>query len=219
MTALAVREVTFRHGTSDPVLDGVDLVADAGELVAIGGPSGCGKTTLLRIIAGLLTPERGDVTFDGASVLSQPPEHRGAAMVFQDHTLFPFRTVAANVAFGLRVRRVPAKERRERVAAALDEVQLGGYAKRWPAELSGGQRQRVALARALVVRPRLLLLDEPLSSLDPELRSDLRQTIRRIQREHAITTVMVTHDRSDAEAIADRTVALRDGMLTGTTAN
>lgn len=177
------------------------------------GPSGCGKTTALRLVAGLVEPSAGDVLFDGVSVLETPPEHRGTAMVFQEHALFPFRTVAENIGFGLRVRKVPKSERPARIETALEAVQLGGFGPRWPDELSGGQHQRVALARALAVRPRLLLLDEPLSNLDPNLREDLRDTICTLQRSAAITTLMVTHDRAEARATADRVAIMIGGRI------
>lgn len=213
MTVLSLNDVAMAYPMSAPLFEGLSLEVGHGELLALAGPSGCGKTTLLRIIAGLAEPTAGDVAFDGQSVLGLRPEQRETVMVFQDHTLFPFRDVGTNVAFGLRMRRVSKAERDQRVRDALAEVRLEGFERRWPAELSGGQRQRVALARALVVRPRLLLLDEPLSSLDPELRNEVRSTIRRIQNDHNITTVMVTHDRDDAEAIADRLLELHDGEL------
>ncbi|MEM9611655.1 MAG: ABC transporter ATP-binding protein [Actinomycetota bacterium] len=213
MTTLSLHDLAMAYPASAPLFEGLTLEVGDGELLALAGPSGCGKTTLLRIIAGLAEPTAGDVAFDGRSVLGLRPEQRETVLVFQENTLFPFRDVGTNVAFGLRMRGVSKADRRRRVRDALAEVRLEGFERRWPAELSGGQRQRVALARALVVRPRLLLLDEPLSSLDPELRNEVRSTIRRIQRGHKITTVMVTHDRDDAEAIADRLLELHDGEL------
>ena len=213
MTALTLRDVDYSFGADGRTLCDLNLVVGAGELLVLLGPSGSGKTTTLRIIAGLLQPGAGDVLFDGRSMLGTPPEHRRAAMVFQQHALFPFRTVGENIAFGLRSRKVPKAERPGRIEAALDAAQLAGFAERWPDELSGGQRQRVALARALVVEPRLLLLDEPLSNLDPNLRHDLRNTICRLQRTAAITTVMVTHDRAEAQAMADRVAVMIDGRI------
>jgi ABC-type Fe3+/spermidine/putrescine transport system ATPase subunit len=176
-------------------------------------PSGCGKTTTLRLIAGLLQPSSGDVLFDGVSVLDLPPEKRGAVMVFQEHTLFPFMSVGDNVAYGLKMRKLASAEIETKVEQALTAVQLPGFEDRWPANLSSGQRQRVALARALVVRPRLLLLDEPLSNLDPSLREDLRQVVRSLQQEAGITTLFVTHDQAEAVAIADRICVMMDGVL------
>ncbi len=185
--------------------------------MAILGPSGCGKTTLLRLAAGLIEPDRGDIAFNGASVLAVRPEDRGAVMVFQNHALFPFRTVGENVAYGLKVNKSMSKiaksERPALVARALQAVHLGGFERRWPGDLSGGQQQRVALARSIVVEPKVLLLDEPLSSLDPELRVEVRDTIRDVQRSAQITTLMVTHDRDDALAVADRVAVVLDGTL------
>lgn len=213
MLDLSLRGIEFGYGAGHPVLRGLDLDVTAGELVVLLGPSGCGKTTTLRVVAGLIEPCRGEILFDGESVLETPPERRGAAMVFQRHSLFPFRTVAENIAFGLRARKVAKNERPARVEAALESVQLGGFGDRWPDELSGGQVQRVALARALAISPRLLLLDEPLSNLDPNLRTELRTTIVELQRATAMTTVMVTHDRAEAKAVADRVAILIDGRI------
>lgn len=153
MTKLSLCNLELEYPSSVRAIDGLELTVNAGERMVLLGPSGCGKTTTLRLIAGLLRPTGGDVLFDDQSVLHVPAERRGAVMVFQDHTLFPFKTVAENVAFGLKLRKVKRSERRERVAEALSAVQLSGFEDRWPDELSGGQRQRIALARALVVRP------------------------------------------------------------------
>jgi len=195
------------------VLADIDLAVEAGELVALLGPSGSGKTTLLRLVAGLTEPDQGDVLFNGRSVRAVPPEKRGAVMVFQHHAVFPFMSVGENIAFGLKVKRVPRSEVRRRVAEALEAVQLPGFEDRAPASLSGGQRQRVALARALVVQPRVLLLDEPLSNLEPELRSELRKMIRKLQKQTGITMIFVTHDQAEAFTIADRVVLLIDGRI------
>ncbi|MFQ5341095.1 MAG: ABC transporter ATP-binding protein [Anaerolineae bacterium] len=216
MTSLALDRVTkdfASQGGTVRVLRGLSLSVASGELLALLGPSGCGKTTTLRLIAGLLQPTSGDIAFDGQSVLHLPPEKRGAVMVFQQHLLFPFMSVADNVAFGLKMRRVGREEIRRRVAEALAMVQLAGFEHRWPDELSGGQRQRVALARALVVQPRLLLLDEPLSNLDAELREELRAEIIDLQQRVGITTIFVTHDQSEAVAVADRIALLLDGAI------
>ncbi|MEM7093310.1 MAG: ABC transporter ATP-binding protein [Actinomycetota bacterium] len=191
----------------------VSLVVERARRLVLLGPSGCGKTTVLRMIAGLSELDAGSVRFDGRDMSGVRPEARDTAMVFQSHALFPFRTVAENVEYGLKVRNVPATERTERVAAALASVQLEGFDTRWPDELSGGQRQRVALARAIVVEPRVLLLDEPLSSLDPQLREELQQTICSVQRDRAITSVFVTHDRDEAMVIADDLVVMLDGQV------
>ena len=213
MTKLTLRQLEMEYQPARRVLDGVDLEVKESECMVLLGPSGSGKTTILRLIAGLLQPSRGDVLFDDESVLATPAEHRGAVMVFQQHSLFPFRTVADNIGYGLKLRKVGRSERREQVADALNAVQLDGFEDRWPDQLSGGQRQRVALARALVVRPRLLLLDEPLSNLDRGLREEVRETISRVQRDVGITTVFVTHDQAEAMAVADRIALLIDGRL------
>jgi len=211
--ALALRGVTVDYQPGVRALDGVDLTVDAGELLVLLGPSGSGKTTTLRVLAGLVAPTHGDVMFDGESVLGTAPERRGAAMVFQASTLFPFKTVGENVGFGLRVRRVPTSEIRRRVSEALVSVQLRGFEDHWPDEISGGQQQRVALARALVVRPRLLLLDEPFASLDPDLRLELAQLVHQIQRSERTTTIMVTHDQEEAALMADRIAVMISGQV------
>jgi putative spermidine/putrescine transport system ATP-binding protein len=201
------------------VFEGKWAVADLsvrvepGALVALLGPSGCGKTTTLRMIAGLIEPDAGDIRFDGASVVHIPPERRGAVMVFQQPTLFSHLDVAANVGFGLRMRRESRAVIDARVAAALDQVQLSGLGRRRVGQLSGGQQQRVALARALVTDPRVWLLDEPLSNLDPSLRDEMRDLIARLHAEKGITTLLVTHDRQEAMTLADRIAFLSDGRL------
>lgn len=210
MTHLALDSVSFSYPAAQ--VD-VTLRATTGERLVLLGPSGCGKSTTLRLIAGLIQPASGDITFDGASVLAVRPEDRGAVMVFQDHALFPFRSVGANVAYGLKLRKVAKPERLERMHAALAAVQLKGFADRYPEDLSGGERQRVALARAIVVEPRVLLLDEPLSSLDPELRGDVRDAICSVQRDHGITTVIVTHDHDEARLVADRVAVMIGGKI------
>lgn len=213
MTQLTLTDIRVTYPPDTSAVDAVTLSVESGELLVLLGPSGCGKTTILRVIAGLVAPDSGEVAFDGRSVLETPPERRGAVMVFQDHALVPFRTVAENVGFGLQVRKVAKRERADRITAALELVQLAGLEERLPNELSGGQRQRVALARALIVEPRILLLDEPLSSLDQDLRSELGRAICEIQRRVGITTLMVTHDQAEAQAMADRVAVIIDGGL------
>jgi ABC-type Fe3+/spermidine/putrescine transport system ATPase subunit len=209
---VALERVSAGYGAAR-VLDGLSLEVEAGELLALLGPSGCGKTTALRVIAGLLKPAGGVVKFGGEVMNKVPAERRGAAMVFQKPLLFPYLTVAENVAFGLKMRKVRAGEIGERVAESLRLVQLDGYERRKPQELSGGQEQRVALARALVTRPRVLLLDEPFSALDESLRGEMRALVRDLQRRLKITTVFVTHDQAEAASLADRVALLLDGRL------
>ena len=213
MTHLALRNLEKTFGGEVRAVAGVDLVVQPGELLVLLGPSGGGKTTTLRMIAGLTKPTAGDVLFDGTSVLQVRPENRGVAMVFQDNALFGFRNVGENLEFGLRMRMVDKSQRRHRIADALAAVHLSGFESRWPDDLSGGQRQRVALARALVVQPRLLLLDEPLNSLEPGLRAELGETICALQRQAHITTVLVTHDHPEAFALADRVALMVDGRI------
>jgi ABC-type Fe3+/spermidine/putrescine transport system ATPase subunit len=209
-TALTLDRLTARYGEG-PVLRDFTLDVAGGELVALLGPSGCGKTTILKIIAGLLQPVTGEVRFNGESVLSVPAEKRGAVMVFQKPLLFPYLTVAENVAFGLKMRR--SDKIRKRVSEMLRLLQLEGYESRRPSELSGGQEQRVALARALVTEPRVLLLDEPFSALDENLRTELRLLVRELQNRLGITTIFVTHDQAEAAMVSDRIALLLDGRV------
>ncbi len=199
------------------VVDQVDLALDEGEFVSLLGPSGCGKTTTLRMIAGFIEPTAGAISVDG-QVLSAPgavvpPERRGMSMIFQSYAIWPHMTVAENVAFGLKLRKLPAAEIGQRVGEMLEVVQLNHLAHRYPAELSGGQQQRVALARAVVVKPSVLLLDEPLSNLDANLREEMRFEIRRLHDEFRITTVYVTHDQGEAMATSDRIAVMNAGRI------
>jgi ABC-type Fe3+/spermidine/putrescine transport system ATPase subunit len=212
---VSVEAVSKRYGHVEALRD-VSLDFAAGKLTAILGPSGCGKTTLLRAIAGFVTVDGGAVRFDGDAVTSLPPQQRGTAMVFQSYALWPHMTVFDNVAYGLRLKRVPADALRARVRAALELVAIGAVddvARRKPGALSGGQQQRVALARALVVEPRVLLLDEPLSNLDAKVRQRLRVEVRRLQKRVGITAIYVTHDQEEALAIADRVVLMNAGCV------
>lgn len=214
MTVLALQGLALTYpGADRPALAGLSLDIPSGSLTALLGPSGCGKTTALRIIAGLLAPDAGDVRCDGAQVLSLPPEGRGVVMVFQAPLLFPHLTVAGNIGFGLRMRHLPRAQIAARVAEMLELVQLQGLGDRNPGQLSGGQAQRVALARALILRPKVLLLDEPLSSLDAHLRAEMRELIKDLQRSLGITTVFVTHDQEEAVLLADRIGLILDGRL------
>ncbi|NRQ35053.1 ABC transporter ATP-binding protein [Nonomuraea sp. NN258] len=194
-------------------LDGFDLTVEPGEFVALLGPSGCGKTTALRCVAGFERPDSGAVLMDGKDITDVPANKRDAGMVFQSYSLFPNLNARDNVAFGLRVRKVPVAARRARAAELLELVGLPAHADRFPHQLSGGQQQRVALARALALEPRVLLLDEPLSALDAKVRVALREEIRRLQLDLGITTIFVTHDQEEALSIADRVAVLRDGRL------
>lgn len=210
--AIAVENVEVRFGDS-LVLRSVSLAAEPGELLLLLGPSGCGKSTLLRTIAGFVTPGRGRVSFDGEDVTRVPPHQRQIGMVFQSFALFPHLSVGENVAFGLREQRRPKAEIAERIERALGDVKMGGFASRRVDQLSGGEQQRVALARALVTRPRCLLLDEPLSNLDAGLRHSMREEIRRVCKEHGLTTLYVTHDQKEALAIADRIAVMKAGRI------
>lgn len=191
----------------------LDLTIQAGQITALLGPSGCGKTTTLKMIAGLLWPTEGDVTFDGRTVLDVPAERRGAAMVFQQYLLFPYMSVGDNVGFGLRMRHADKDVIEKKVAEMLDLVHLPGYQDRAPNQLSGGQQQRVALARALIIEPRVLLLDEPISNLDAHLRDEMRELILGIQTNMDITTVFVTHDQEEAVMLADEVALIFEGEL------
>ena len=212
MTKVKLVNVTKIYG---PVIavDHVNLEVESGELFTLLGPSGCGKTTTLRIIAGFEAPEEGRVYFDDEDVTFKKPYERNTAMVFQNYALWPHMTVYDNIAYGLRLRKVPEEEVRKRVKQVLELVRLEGLERRYPLQLSGGQQQRVALARALVVEPRVLLLDEPLSNLDAKLRIEMREEIKRIQKRLGITTIYVTHDQLEAMSLSDRIAVMKDGRI------
>ena len=209
-----VRLEAVRKTFGDVVaVDGVDLEIPAGEFFTLLGPSGSGKTTTLRIVAGFEHPDEGRVYLRGADVTKLPPYDRDVNTVFQDYALFPHMTVAENVEYGLRIRRVPKRERRDRVSEALAMVRLPAFGARKPSQLSGGQRQRVALARAIVNRPQVLLLDEPLGALDLKLRQEMQIELKRIQQEVGITFVYVTHDQEEALTMSDRIAVFNDGRV------
>jgi iron(III) transport system ATP-binding protein len=209
---LSIRQLTKRFGDTVALRE-IGLQVESQELFFLLGPSGCGKTTLLRTLAGFYQPESGEVRFGDRVMNGVPPHERNAGMVFQNYALWPHMTVAENVAYGLEVRGVRGAERERRVQEALVTVRMESFASRSPNQLSGGQQQRVALARALVIRPDVLLLDEPLSNLDAKLRLELREEIRRIHDETRITTVYVTHDQKEALSLADRLAVMRDGRI------
>jgi putative spermidine/putrescine transport system ATP-binding protein len=210
---LRLRGLRKDYGVGEPAVDGIDLDIAKGEFVGLLGPSGCGKTTTLRMIAGLIAPTAGEIALDGRDLTRVPTHRRNVGMVFQNYALFPHMRVADNVAFGLEMRGAARGDIRARVAETLALVRLAGFEDRRPRELSGGQQQRVALARALVIRPDLLLLDEPLSNLDAKLREEMRGEIRDIQRQLAITTVFVTHDQTEALTMCDRIAVMDRGRL------
>ncbi len=216
MSKLVLAGVGCRFGTVAAV-DDLSLALAAGEFVSLLGPSGCGKTTTLRMIAGLLHPTAGTISMDGQVISSPasslPPEKRNMSMIFQSYAIWPNMTVAENVAFGLHVRRLPRAEVRARVDAILEVARMGHLRDRYPSELSGGQQQRVALARAIVVQPAVLLLDEPLSNLDANLREEMRYEIRRLHDEFHITTVYVTHDQAEAMVTSDRIAVMHQGRV------
>ncbi|MBL5974164.1 MAG: ATP-binding cassette domain-containing protein [Candidatus Leucobacter sulfamidivorax] len=214
--ALEVREATVRYeGADRPAVAGASFAVSRGEIVALTGPSGCGKSTLLRAIAGLEPLEAGAVLWEGEDLVRVPPHRRGFGLMFQDGQLFGHLSVAGNVAYGLRAQRVPRPERETRVGELLALVGLPDYGARSVTELSGGERQRVALARSLAPRPRLLLLDEPLSALDRGLRERLASELAVLLRRAGTTAILVTHDEEEARVIADRRIAMRDGRLEG----
>jgi ABC-type Fe3+/spermidine/putrescine transport system ATPase subunit len=200
-------------GSKSPALDGFSLELAPGELVALLGPSGCGKTTALKAIAGLLEPDQGDVTIDEKSIRGLKPESRSLAMVFQQPLLFPYMTVAQNIGFGLRMRRMGAVEADAKVSAMLAKLRLSELGERKPSELSGGQQQRVALARALVIEPKVLLMDEPFASLDTALRQEMQDLLRTLIAQTGTTTLFVTHDQSEAVALAGHIALMQAGQL------
>jgi iron(III) transport system ATP-binding protein len=210
--AIEVSSVTKRFG-SVVALDNVSFSVEAGEMFFLLGPSGCGKTTLLRILAGLETPDSGTIRFDGKDIMGLPPHQRGAPMVFQNYALWPHLNVKDNIAFGLVERRISKSEIDSRVAEVLRLVELGGLENRMPGQLSGGQQQRVVLARALVLNPKIILLDEPLSNLDAKLRVEMRDEIGRLHTRTDITFVYVTHDQAEALSLADRMAVLSAGKV------
>ncbi|MCC3372746.1 ABC transporter ATP-binding protein [Cohnella sp. REN36] len=209
---LAVRNMTKRYKTGEGVA-GINLEVAKGELVTLLGPSGCGKTTVLRSIGGFLEPDSGDILIEGRDVTKLPPERRPTSMVFQSYNLWPHMSVYDNLAFGLKIRKMPKAEIREAITAALRLVRLPGAEKKYPSQLSGGQQQRVALARSLLLKPAVLLLDEPFSALDAKLRHEMREELREIQAQTGLTMVFVTHDQEEALSLSDRIVVMNHGHI------
>jgi putative spermidine/putrescine transport system ATP-binding protein/spermidine/putrescine transport system ATP-binding protein len=213
MNALALNRLARRFSADAVAVDGISLSVPAGAFVTLLGPSGCGKTTTLRMIAGLETPDAGEVLIKGKRMNEVATHKRNLGMVFQNYALFPHKSIFANVAFGLKYRKVAADEIRRRVKQALDIVRLPGVEERFPSQLSGGQQQRIALARALVIEPDVLLLDEPLSALDANLREEMRVELKNIQRRIGVATVFVTHDQGEALAMSDLVVVMNKGRI------
>ncbi|HEX8552561.1 MAG TPA: ABC transporter ATP-binding protein [Abditibacteriaceae bacterium] len=212
MISVSIQAVSKRFDKVS-ALDAVSLDIDAGELFFLLGPSGCGKTTALRTVAGFYQPDEGRILFGEKEMTRVPPHKRNTGMVFQNYALWPHLTCRGNVEYGLKVRKTPRDEMKRRVDEALEMVRLGNLGDRYPNQLSGGQQQRVALARALVIRPDVLLLDEPLSNLDAQLRLEMRREIKRLHLETKVTAIYVTHDQNEALSIADRMAIMRDGKV------
>jgi len=209
---VAVRNLTKRFGPLE-VVSGINIAIEEGEMFTLLGPSGCGKTTLLRLIAGFYSADEGEISFDGRRVNDVPPHERGIGMVFQNYALWPHMTVHENVGYGLKLQKVESSKIADQVKSVLEKVKLTGLGDRYPGQLSGGQQQRVALARALVLNPKILLLDEPLSNLDAKIRIQVRAEIRKLQKELGITTVYVTHDQEEALTLSDRIAVFNQGKM------
>ncbi len=201
------------HIDKEAILHNISLQVEQGEFLSLQGPSGCGKSTLLKSIAGILPAEQGTIYLDGKDITRLPIHQRGTVIVFQDMRLFPNMTVEENIAFPLKMQKVPKAQRLSAARELLEKVQLPGYGKRRIHQLSGGQQQRVALARALAAKPKLLLLDEPFSALDEELRQGMRELVLQLHKEFAMTTIMVTHDRPEAVAMSDRIITMSEGAI------
>ncbi|MDP2678851.1 MAG: ABC transporter ATP-binding protein [Rhodoferax sp.] len=212
MSFLKLQGLVKRYGNANAVAE-FSLSVNKGEFVCLLGPSGCGKTTTLQMVAGFVQPTSGQILLDGKDITGIKPDKRGLGIVFQSYALFPHMTVSDNIAFGLEMRGIAVSERRQRVGEALELVHLGPMAARFPSELSGGQRQRVAMARALVIKPPVLLLDEPMGALDAKLREEMQIELRALQRRVGITTLMVTHDQAEAMTLADRVVLMNKGQI------
>ena len=212
MSEVELQQLTKTFGSTVAV-DSIDLRVSSGEFFSLLGPSGCGKTTTLRMIAGFVKPSSGEIRIGGENMTTLPPERRGIGIVFQNYAIFPHMHVYDNIAFGLRMRKMPQSEIGRRVGTALEQVGLAGYAARYQRQLSGGEQQRVALARVLVTEPRILLLDEPLSALDKKLREEMKYWIKELQKSLGITTVYVTHDQGEALTMSDRIAVMEGGSV------
>ena len=212
MSKIMIKNIQKSFGKGK-VLENIDFEVDDGKVVSLLGPSGCGKTTTLKVIAGLLQPDEGTVFIGDQNITKLPPEKRGTVIVFQDHLLFPHLNVEQNIGFGLKMAKHPKKEIKDRVEEMLDLVKLKGTNHKYPHELSGGQQQRIALARALAVYPKVLLLDEPFSNLDPRLRQEIRELTFEIQRNLGMTTILVTHDKEEALMSSDKIAFMQDGKI------
>jgi len=212
MSGVVLHSLVKRFGTTTAV-DNLSLEIESGSFTTILGPSGCGKTTTLRMLAGFLNPDEGDILVNGVSVKNTPPNKRPTSIVFQDYAVFPHMTVFQNVAYGLRAQRVKKEEINERVSSVLDLLGMKGLGGRYANELSGGQQQRVALARSLVLRPEVLLMDEPLSNLDAKLRASVSHELKQLQKHVGITTIYVTHDQTEALSMSDKIAIMKDGKL------
>lgn len=212
MPSVQLVNLTKKFGRTIAIQN-INLKIKEGELLTLLGPSGCGKTTTLRCIAGFVRPDKGEVYLNGRPITHLPPERRGVGLVFQNYALWPHMTIYDNLAFGLQMKKVSKSEIKERIEKALATIRLEGFEKRYPRQLSGGQQQRVALARALIIEPNILLLDEPLSNLDAQLREEMRFEVRELQGRLGITTVYVTHDQAEALVLSDRIVILNEGKI------
>lgn len=213
MKHLQLTDIWVYYSKEEPVLKGLEIKVDRGELVALLGPSGCGKTTTLRVIAGFITPQKGKVMIGSRDVTRAPAHRRNIGIVFQSYALFPHMTVWLNLTYGLRIRNVEKSEMERRGKKIIEMLGLGGLEDRYPSQLSGGQQQRVALARALAIQPDILLMDEPLSNIDPKFREKVRTEIKKVQRELDVATIYVTHDQEDALGIADRVAVMNKGVI------
>lgn len=212
MASITIKNIS-KNFQNKNVLQNIDLNINEGEMISLLGPSGCGKTTMLKVIAGLIKPDNGDIFFNGNSVLNISVEKRGAIIVFQEYRLFPHLTVEKNIEFGLKMAKVSKDKRKRKIKEMIDLVKLNGHEKKYPRELSGGQQQRVAVARSLAIEPKVLLLDEPFSNLDTRLRESMREFVSEIQKKLGITTILVTHDKEEALTMSNKIAVMLNGEI------